>query len=562
MSDAPHAPSEPQADAPLTMPTDALGMGEGDVRPKGRKRKHAVRFFVWMVSGLTILAVALGLVILSMTERELILPAAVTDKIEARVNRDLGGARVSIGQLVVRVDENFVPRVTARHLGIIDPSGAELARLNSLRAVLTKEGVMAGDFTPNILRLSGVQITVRRSVDGTFALAFGGAGAAVGSAAEVLAAIDAAFAQAPLSEVSTVEARDITVTLEDARTGRIWQATDAIVTLKNSDKTIDIALDFDLFNGTENLAEARFQFQSRKGSLATTIALQVTDAPTADFALQSPALSFLSLIEAPVSASMRAKINGDGLLASYSGALEIGAGDFRGGAGATPLTFDGAKGYFDYDPVTERIQFAELSIATDAVDFKGHGALLLRDFVGNWPQRFVGQLQVNELIVSPEGMFAEPLRFDEGSVDLSFSSAPFTADIGQVALRHGDVWLRGSGSAHARADGWHSGLEAHVDSLDIDDLMALWPQGAVASTRDWLAKNITGATFGGLDLALRFAPDLPAPDGYLDWRFEDATVHFINGLPPVTGGSGYGTISNNEMTPVRGRRRDHGASGR
>ncbi|WP_417269624.1 AsmA-like C-terminal region-containing protein [Celeribacter sp.] len=548
MSDAPDDTAKAKTDAPSPTPPLGAGVDDTPVRPRGRKRKHAFRFFVWMFSGLTIIAVALGLVILSLTERELIVPGALTEKVEARVNRDLGGAKVSIGQLVVRVDEYYVPRITARHVGIVDGSGAELARLNSLRAVLTKEGVMAGDFTPNTLRMSGAQITVRRSVDGTFALAFGGAGAAVGSAAEVLENIDAVFAKEPLSEVSTVEARDITVTLEDARTGRIWQATDAIVTLKNSDAAIDIALDFDLFNGTEDLASVRFQFQSRKGSLASTIALQMTDAPTQDFALQSPALSFLSLVNAPVSASMRAKIDGSGVLASYSGALEIGAGEFRGGAGATPLMFDGAKGYFNYDPDAERIEFAELSVATDALNFKGHGAMLLREFAGNWPQRFVGQLQVDELVVSPEGMFAEPLRFDEGSVDLSFSSTPFEANIGQVALRHGDVWLRGAGSARALEDGWHAGLDAHVDSLTIEDLLALWPQGAIVKTRDWFVQNMTKARFDGLDLALRFSPERALPDAYLDWRLEDSTVTFIKGLPPVTGGSGYGTISHNEMT--------------
>ncbi|ALI54659.1 AsmA-like C-terminal region-containing protein [Celeribacter marinus] len=541
---SPHKADE----VPFTTPIAMGGADEAPARPKGVKRKHVLRFVIWVCSGVVIVAVALGLVVLSLTEREVVLPAALTDRIEARVNRDLGGAAVTIGQLVVRVDDAFIPRITARHVGIVDPSGAELARLNSLRAVLTKEGVMAGDLTPNTLRLSGAQITVRRATDGTFALAFGGTGAAVGSAADVLEAIDAAFAAAPLSEISTVEARDITVTLEDARTGRIWQATDAILTLQNGDKAIDVALDFDLFNGTENLATARFQFQSRKGSLASTILLQITDAPTADVALQTPALSFLSLIDAPVSASMRAKIDGDGLLASYSGTMEIGAGAFQGGAGATPLTFDGAKGYFDYNPATERVKFSELSVATQAVDFKGRGTMLLRDFEGNWPSRFIGQLQVDELVVSPEGLFAQPLRIDEGSVDLSFSSDPFEAHVGQISLRHGGVWVHGSGSARALSDGWHAGVDARVDALSIDDLMTLWPQGALAKSRDWMAKNINQAQFEGLDLALRFSPDAPKPDIYLDWQFRDTDINFINGLPPVSGGAGFGTISNGAMT--------------
>ncbi|WP_417247753.1 AsmA-like C-terminal region-containing protein [Celeribacter sp.] len=517
-------------------------------RPRRSAGHHALRFTIGLISLLFLLTVLAGLAALSFTGREIVLPSRATVEIESRINESLGGAKVSVGQLVLRVDDSFVPRITARHVGIIDPSGAEIARLDTVRASLSKERLFDGEINPDTLYLSGAQITVRRDTDGAFALDFGGIGGAAGSMADVLEAIDTAFSTDPLSQVTIIEARDVTVTLEDARSGRIWQATDAVATLENGDEAIDINMDFSVFNGTENLSEMQFSFRSLTGSLAATIALTVKDAQTSDFAPQSPALAFLSVIDAPVSASMRGGINADGALAGFAGSLEIGAGVFDAGAGATRLAFDGAKVYVDYTPATERVELVEASVVTEAFEAVGHGHVLLRDFVGNWPQRFEGQLDLERLVVQPEDVFVEPLIFDAGVVDMSFAVDPFEVQIGQLALGRGDLWLRGDGWAKAREDGWHAGVQMHLDEIDHGALMALWPQGAVRNTRDWLMTNVDSATYHDLDIAVTRRPDRTRPDFYLDWDYTDASIKFMKTQPPLTGAAGTGTILHNRLT--------------
>jgi len=289
--------------------------------------------------------------------------------------------------------------------------------------VLSKDALKQGRLRPDTLRLSGAQVTVRRRADGTFALDFGGAQGTAGSAAEVLEAIDRAFSTEPLSKISRVEAREITVSLEDARSGRLWQATDAAVILLNSDENFDITLNFELFNGTEDLSDVEVSFASQKGSLATVMSLSMDNAPTRDFALQSPALSFLSVVDAPVSAAMRAEFDTKGRLAQYSGKLAIGAGQIVAGEGAKPLAFEGASGYFDYDPTKERIEFPQFSLKTDALNISGRGHILLRDFDGAWPQVFTSQWQLSELKLAPDGVFSEPLVFDQGMTDLQLRLA-------------------------------------------------------------------------------------------------------------------------------------------
>lgn len=532
--------------APETAPDTASDTPPA--RPRRRVHHHALRAVIGLFALASLLLIAAAVVVLSLTGREIVLPQRVTSEIETRVNASLDDAKVSVGQFVLHVDDSFVPRITARHVGIIDPTGAEIARLDTLRAALSKSRLFEGDVVPATLRLAGAQLTLRRDASGAFALDFGGMGGAAGSAADVLEAIDTAFATDPLSQVSLIEARDVTVTLEDARSGRIWQATDALVTLENTDQHIDITLDFALFNGTEDLAETRFAFRSLKGSLAATVALNVTGARTGDLAPQSPALAFLSVVDAPVSAAMRGRIDDAGALAGFAGSLEIGAGQVDAGTGAATLAFDGAKAYVEYDPARERVELVEATVTTEALEAVGRGQVLLRAFAGGWPQRFEAQLALDRLVVQPEGLFAEPLVFDQGEVDLAFALDPFELRVGQVALARDGTWLRGQGSARAAEGGWAAQAQLHVDEIAHADLMDLWPQGAVPRTRDWMIRNIASARYHDLDAAVSLSPEASRPTFYLDWDYSDATIKFMPNQPPIESGAGTGTILRNRFT--------------
>ena len=540
--------SDPVSESPSEVA--AKDMNVKDVTMPRKPLHPAHKFGLWSLAVAAVLALFVVFAALAITGRTIAFPDFVTARIEAKLNHDLNGTKVSIGQIVAIVDRNFVPRVTARNVGLIDGSGAEIARLNEFRVVLSKDSLKRGRLRPDTLRLSGAQLTVRRRVDGTFALDFGGAEGSVSSAAEVLQAVDAAFASGPLSKIKRVEAREITVALEDARSGRLWQATDAAVILLNSDKDFDVTLNFELFNGTEDLSDVELRFASQKGSLATVMSLSVDRAPTRDLALQSPALSFLSVVDAPVSAAMRAEFDAEGALANYTGTLEIGAGQVVAEEGAPPLSFKGAKGYFDYDPARERIEFPQLTLKTDALEVSGRGHVLLGDFDGTWPQIFTSQWQFSQIKLAPNSVFSEPLVFDSGQADLQLRLEPFSLDIGQFDLKKGDVWLRGKGTAEPTVDGWGAGLDVTVDTLSHADLMALWPPKVSVKTRDWMQANIRAATYRDLDLALRLVPGQSAPTMALDWDFDDLELRYIPAQPLLTGGHGYGSIFGNALTVV------------
>lgn len=515
-----------------------------------KKRHHVHRFGLWFFSLILFLAVVSGVAVLALTGKDVVLPNAVSQHVERQINAQLSDAKVSVGQIVINVDDRFIPRMRARNVGIIDPTGSEIAHLNELQARFSFDQIKSGNLTPEVLRLVGAQVVVRRDREGQFAFDFGGDAGASGSVEDVLKAIDSAFSTKPMSDVKTVEATGITISLEDARSQRIWQATDAKLTLENAPETIDISLNFDVFNGTENLARTQATFTTQKGSLLTNVALSVDNVPALDLAQQSPALSFLSVLDAPISAAMRAKVNAQGQLSSYAGTLEIGSGQLVAEAGSKPLDFEGAKGYFDYDPSAERLTFAELSVRSEAFEFAGGGHMLLRDFNGNFPSKFIGQFNVDRLSADPRDVFEVPVEFDGGSVDLQLALDPFSVRVGQLALRREDLWLYARAEAEATAQGWAASVDARTSSIQAAELMAFWPEKTIPETRKWMVENIQSATYQDLALSVRLAPGAQVPQTHLGWSFEDAQVRFMNTMPLVSNAAGYGTIAGNAMTVV------------
>jgi hypothetical protein len=535
-----------------------LSQGKGTGRARALRKAKAPRkkwwilrhIFLSLASFLFFSAVVCGLLVLSLTEREVVIPHALAAKLETRLNQEIGDLKISVGQLVLRVDKNFIPRVRARNVGLIDTSGSEVMRVNSMRAVMSLEALKARHFAPDTLEVSGAQFVLRRRVDGSFVIEFGGSGTQFTSLEDVPKSVVAAFETGLMSHVEKIGLQDVTISIEDARSGRVWLATDIAATLKHSANAVEISFDSEVFNGTADLAQLQAGLTFDKTTLETEISLNVTDAAALDVAQQSPALSFLSVLDAPISAAMRAQISGDAHLKSYSGTLNIGAGTLAPEQGARPLAFEGASGYFTYDPKKQRLTFPDLNLQAETLNLSGSGHVLLTDFKDKFPQIFTGQFALDHLAADVEELFPEPLSFETGSLDLQLKLDPFQVKIGSMVLQNGDLWVRSSGQASARADGWSVALDSTVDRLDVDKLMGLWPASVIPKTRSWLNDNITAGQFQDLRFSLRSEPENLAPEVHLDWVFDEAQVRFLKTLPPIVEGAGYGIIHDDNLTVV------------
>lgn len=500
---------------------------------------------------LVVLAGVLGLAVAYLAGRPLPAPESLVQRIEVRANAALDGqATVAVGGVELRVDTDLVPRVVLRDVRVAGPEGADLLYLPGLRLALHADALLAGRFEPRRIVVEEAALTLARAEDGSFGLRLGGDRAlAAGSVAEVIDAIDRAFAGPVLGRIERVEAEGLRISLTDARhpgagltgAGRIVMAQDG------ASLTFGLAMDIAGAEGAAGRAE--LTFASRKGSSAAAFGVTVRDLAAADIAAQAPALAWLGVIDAPLSGSFRSAIADDGTVGVLAGSLEIGAGALRPTPAVAPVRFDAARMDFSFDPAARRLDFGRIELDSRALRLAATAQVLIEDGAAGFPEAFVGQVRIGALDADPEGIFAEPLRFDGGMVDVKLTLDPFEARIGQAVLIDGDRRIALAGRAAAEPEGWALALDLEVPRIATRRLVALWPVGLVPQTRAWIGENVTTGDLLDLKAALRIRPGAETRLA-LGYDFEGAEVRVLRTLPPVEAASGYANIDGKVYTLV------------
>lgn len=520
-------------------------------RPVRRRRGlRRARSGLTVLLSLIVMTVGLPLLVLALTGAPVQAPLWLAQRVETQMNDRIGTGRVSLERIDLRVDRNLRPRVQMRNVGVYDDRGTEVARLNQVRARLDAAELVRGAVRLRALTVSGAQITVRRRTDGTFALSFGAGNAgASGTLAGVLDGLDQVFATAPLSTLDSIAANELTITLEDSRSGRLWQATDGRIVLEQTETSLDLTVSADVFNGTEELATTVIGFRTQKGSPQASLTATFRNAAAVDIAAQSPALSFLSVLDAPISGALRASIDASGQIEGLAGTLEVGQGALQPTPDTPPIGFDSGRAYVAYDPKKQAVTFSQVTIKSDAASVTAEGTALLKEFADGWPGALIGQFALSDAMLQPKGLFAEPMEFRRGAVDFRLRLDPFEVDIGQVALSDGDRRFNGRGRVRTDAAGWNVALDVDLNTIPLDRALALWPVAVAPGTRAWLGRNVLSGDISDLTGAFRLSTGAP-PEVSLNYVYSGATVRALATLPAIENAAGYASLSNKAYTMI------------
>lgn len=534
----------PERAAAPSLPVER-GRARRVMRRTIRHTGHAMRLS-WIAS-VAFAAAFTALVALALIDRSVTLPDWVTARAEAQLNRGLPAGRITLDRVEVKLERGRAPEVRLKNVGLFDDRGAEMARLNEVGAGFDLSQLMRGDWVPERLSLAGAQITLRRRADGSVDLRLGDGGDGAGSLADVLGVIDRVFADGPLSRIAVIEARELTLTLQDARVGRIWQASGGQLDFIQDRRSVGISLAFDVFNGTENLARTTLSFHTEKGSAGAEIGATLSNAASGDIALQSPVLAFLGVLDAPISGALRLSLGADARLTDFAGMLEIGKGALSPGEAAPPVGIDRGKAYFTYDPDRRRIDFSDLSLASDAVAVQVSGQTFLDDLgPDGWPGSFVGQFRLQALHADAEGFLAQPLAISDGLAEFKLALNPFELRLGRLSLTDGASRIALSGRLRMTPEGPDLALDAAVDRIGRNRVLALWPPAFLPGTRDWLARNLLEGEVTDARGALRRAPGEPERL-MLGFGFEGAKVRFMHTMPPLEDLHGYVSLADDRL---------------
>ena len=518
------------------------------------------RISLTVILTLVLLALGFGYLTMAYTGKTIRLPTWGVAEIEARINDNLAGAplpkeaAVSIGGVVLAVDSDFVPRFRLEDIRLIEGSGRSLLTLPEASVAFDPRSLLSGKVRPSQVRLVGARLAVRRDAEGRIDLVFDGQrqGAGPKSPSEVLTAAERLFASPALAALRSIQADGLTLILTDDRAGRTWQVGDGRLAIDNDADAISAELGLTLLDGAVP-AQAVLTLVSDKRSETAHLTAKVDNIAATDLAAMAPPLAFLGFVDAPISGALDARLAEDGGFAGLSGELSLAAGSLAPGKGARPVGFDRASLSLAYDPATARIQLADLSVESTSLRLKarGHGDLLGPGGValptGALPDSIVAQIALQQVMVDPEGLFEEPIRFGEGALDLRLRLKPFRMEIGQLALVEADERLHLSGAVAAEEGGWNGALDVSLNRIDAGRLLKVWPVSVVPKTRLWFADNVGQGQLYDVQAALRLKPG-GQPQFSLAYEFSDTEVRFVRTLPPILNGRGHATLENKTYT--------------
>ena len=531
--------------------TDNPETQEQDQAPATAPRKRAWVFWLRAVFVMCLLPLVFAAAAAVMTiDREITAPSWIKNRIEARAGVLLEGATLDFGAITVRIGRDLHPRVRLVDTRLIDADGTTISRVPIVEGLMSPRGlILQQDVLMQEIRLIGAQMNLRRAANGDVFFAFTGGGVDYGQARslpELLDQFDQLFDRPALEALEVVQAEGLIINFDDARARRSWIVDGGSAVLDLRDGKTEIRGDFSLLSGRAEVTAVQLSYVSPHSSRAAQIGLNLTNAEAADIAAQSPALSWLRDISAPITAAMRTSLDEDGALGPLSATLDLGQGVFAPNPGATPVKFNAARAYFTYNPVRDLISFSEMDVQTEWGRFAADGDAYLRDYQNGLPRAILAQLQFRDVAINPPGFFDVPPQVPLVALDLRARFDPFRIDIGQAVVLDGDSRVTGTGAIAATDAGWDIALDAQIDEITPERFVAFWPIPMKPRSRNWFANNLTKGQLTNLVTGLRKRPEQPAQFA-LGFEFADNDIKFLRHIPPINDAVGVASIINNRF---------------
>ena len=529
-----------------TQPPAQAGGGEAASERAAKKPSHpkrrrriwwTVRAVFLVIAAPVLMAVIAALLLI---DREVSAPSWIVREVEDRAAQVLAGGALEFGAMKITIGRDLHPQLVVRNAVLRDADGAVLARVPRIESLVSPRGVLQGRVLAQEIRLRGAQISLRRAKDGTVAFAFDQGATALAAAdgfLGLLDQVDQVFEEGALEALEQVRADGVIINYVDARAGRSWVVDGGRIGLDLRDGDLELRADVALLSGRSFVTTAEFTYTSARGSRTAQIGVAITDAAAEDIASQSPLLSWLGVLDAPISGSVRGEMDEDGVLRTASASLQIGAGELRPTSETRPIPFQGARTYLTYEPREERLVFDLVEIDSDLGRFVGTARTYLREYRDGWPQALLGQVEITDLQLEPGGVYDAPVTVSEGSLDFRLRLDPFTFDVGQAVVLVKDTPVHLGGQVQATTEGWAVALDIEADEIDAAQAMSLWPRVTAPRTRSWIEDNITGGVLDDVSIAFRARPNA-GPHTAMTLEMRGAQVTFLRDVPPIEAARG------------------------
>ncbi|MGE5537245.1 MAG: AsmA-like C-terminal domain-containing protein [Gemmatimonas sp.] len=292
-------------------------------------------------------------------------------------------ADITIGETVVLwSDVRDTVQLQARDVRVRGAAGDERANIPELSVSLSIPALLHGLLAPSALEVYGLHLTLIRDTDGK--IHFGAATppaeeaeqpnpALSGEAVDVLLSL---FTGAPDPTVRSSFLRrasvvDAAFTLDDRKTGRVWRAPEAHLSIvrdrAGTEGRASLVLDL---NGEHPRADVVVRYRPGDDAVAVDASIRELAPATIAAVAAEPILAPLGTLDAPVTARARGSVALDGTVRSVAVAADVGAGRIvykRAGLGGDDegLPINSAHVEADLSEMLDRVAIRRLDLDLD-----------------------------------------------------------------------------------------------------------------------------------------------------------------------------------------------------
>lgn len=501
----------------------------------GRWTFRGVLFLIFLASVTAVMAIG----------QTVSAPDWVRERVADRIERNLNGLQLEFGEVKFIILDGWRPRISLQNVTLKGTDGLVIAQLAHAEASLAMRPLLQGQVKPKQIVLSGAFVTVQRDALGNLSLSLGEGAAPVGQAAnlpQMIEATDQVFLSEQLSALTAIEVQGITLSLEDLGKGRVWTLDGGYIQLTRHEQDMRIATGFSLLSGRDYASSIEANYTSTLGSPEAKFGITVSDIAAEDIALQNAAVSWLEVLQAPISGAVRGGIDAQGQPSQISATLQIGEGAVQPNAETVPVRFTGARTYFTYDPAKQLLDFNEFSVNSSWGAIAAEGQAVVNGVDAGAIESLVGQLRFTQMSLNPAQLMETPVSLDKAEIDLKLELNPFRLQVGRLEVTDDDKMLNVWGRLTADPEGWRVSLDGTLDRMTPGDLLGYWPRAVAPKPRKWVKENLKAGNFTNGDFAVRLVPG-KRPDLYADFDFDQTTVRYAKTLPPVVDARGQASLT-------------------
>ena len=514
---------------------------------RGPTSRLILAFFVFLGS----IFLCLGALVAIMQDRTLPIPQGLQVKLNAVLNAKPNFPNIRFDEIEVGLTEWFHPKFVLSSAQFSHSRAGAGVRFGTLDVVFDGPALVLGNVALKLVQLSDANFDITRKKNGSFDLGFDilQSTDTIFSIDDALSQVEDFFEKKEFASLVSGQVDQLTVNYFDEINNRAWTFDGGSASAVRVGAAIKLRGDLALLTGGGDVATLGLSYDGKmlgEGSLGA----EFSNLSAQDLALQSPALTWLSLIDGNLSGSFRSSRT-LGKLGVLNAILDFGQGTLTTSPGAVPIAYSEAKTYFSYLPSPGRLDIARVSVQSDWGVLSADGyALLASDMENDMSSTgMVLHLNVEDSVLSKTPWWQDPVTVSNASSQLKINYDPLQINLGQFQADVNGAQFSVSGEANLERLGWSFKLLGEAPEIDSKVLISLWPNFLKPKSRRWFEVNVNGGKIKNLTVDVQQLVD-NKPTLASSFQFDDTDLTFKRFMPEILDGAGYGAFEENALTLV------------